>query len=89
MDLTPAIAAADGRVAAESAWMLRGARDRLRALIERTGRAADEVRWESPSARAFDDAADGVRRTMATVEDLVDDAAMALARAAGAGAGGA
>ncbi|MFJ6651828.1 hypothetical protein ACIQLJ_03415 [Microbacterium sp. NPDC091313] len=73
--------------ALSDAWgSARAARDRLDALGERAGRVGDAMRWEAPSARAFDDAVDEVRRALRSAAELVDDAATALGRAVSCGA---
>lgn len=85
--LAPVVA--DRHVLEETLWMLRAARNRLDALVVRAARAADAVRWEAPSARAFDEAAEAVRRMLATADDAaaegVADLQRALARTAGIG----
>lgn len=85
MHIAPPTSAADLRALVDASLSVGAPRERLHDLLARAGRVGDEVRWEAPSARAFDDAADEVCRILRSAADLVDEVARALGRAAACG----
>jgi len=72
------LSAADLRVLADALARLRAVQASLDALVGRTGRLADAVYWEAPSARAFHEDAAALHDSLVRAERLVADAAARL-----------
>jgi hypothetical protein len=80
---SPALAraAVSGLAAVEEVlWIARAVRNRVDALAVRTGRVADAVQWEAPSARAFRARADELERAVRSAQARADDAVDGLRR---------
>lgn len=76
----PARIARDLATIDAAAQLLRLAAVRLTGLVARAGAASTAADWSAPSARAFGERADELRRAFARAEALADDAVAALAR---------
>ena len=83
MTSSPALAPAvvSGLATVEEAlWIVRAVRDRVDALSVQTGRVADAVQWEAPSARAFRARADDLERAVRSAQASADAAVDGLRR---------